>query len=73
MSDPGELPLSGHLTLAETGLKLLVDESGTSLEFVCADRRSLRVRINDLGAHLSRHEAEILRIWSAEQQARRKL
>jgi hypothetical protein len=73
MADPGELPLRDDLTLSEAGLRVRADESGTSIEFVCKDGRSVRVRVNDFGEHLNRHEAEILRIWSSEQQARRRL
>jgi hypothetical protein len=56
------------MTLADAGLRLIVDESGTFLEFMCTNGRILRLRINDLGEQLDRHEAEILRIWSAERQ-----
>ncbi|HTI85937.1 MAG TPA: hypothetical protein VL966_04975 [Alphaproteobacteria bacterium] len=73
MADPGELPGRDDLMLSEAGLRLRADESGTSIEFVCHDGRSVQIRINDFGERLNRHEAEILRVWSAEQQARRRL
>lgn len=64
--------LADNLTLADAGLKLFADESGTSLEFLCTNGQSVRVRINDFGELLNRHESQILRTWSAERQAKRK-
>ena len=72
MSDLGNLSYAETLTLADAGLRLIADENGTSLEFMCQDGQRLRLRINDLGEWLNRHEAQVLRTWSAERQAQRK-
>lgn len=73
MVDDGEEAIPPNLTLAEVGLRLLADEGGTSLEFIASTGTKAVIRINDLAEKLTRHEAETLRNWSADQQARRKL
>jgi hypothetical protein len=73
MTDDGEKTLPTGLTLAEVGLRLFADEGGTSLEFAASTGTKAVIRINDLAEKVTRHEAETLRVWSADQQARRKL
>jgi len=73
MVDEGEKALPQDLTLAEVGLRLMADEGGTSLEFTSSAGTKAVIRINDLVNTMSRHEAETLRNWSADQQAKRRL
>jgi len=51
----------------------MADEGGTSLEFTSSAGTKAVIRINDLVNTMSRHEAETLRNWSADQQAKRRL
>jgi hypothetical protein len=72
MADESDKPLANDLTLAEVGLRLLVGEYGTALEFTCSAGTKAVIRVNDISG-ITRHESETLRLWSADQQARRKL
>jgi hypothetical protein len=72
MVDEGEKTLPDDLTLAEIGLRVLVDDNGTSLEFTCSAGTKAVIRVNDI-ANITRQESETLRHWSADRQARRKL
>jgi hypothetical protein len=72
MVDEGEMTLPDDLTLAEIGLRILVNDNGTALEFTCSAGTKAVIRVNDI-AGITRHESETLRHWSADQQAMRKL
>jgi hypothetical protein len=71
MTDEGENPLPSDLTLAEIGLRLLVDDNGTALEFTCSAGTKAVIRLNNLSG-ITRQESETLRHWSADQQERRR-
>lgn len=73
MGDDAEKALPSDLTLADVGLRLFADESGTSLEFTSSGGTAVVLRINDLAGTLNRHDAETLRCWSADRQAKRML
>jgi hypothetical protein len=73
MADTGEKALPTDLTLSEVGLRLLADEGGTSLEFTASTGTKALIRVNDLAESITRQEAETLRVWSADQQAKRNL
>jgi hypothetical protein len=70
MANEGENAIPTDLTLADVGLRLLVDDKGTALEFTCSAGTKAVIRINDISG-ITRHESETLRHWSADQQARR--
>jgi hypothetical protein len=68
MSDSGLKSRLGHPALDDMGLRVLVREDGTWIEFTSPKGRHARVDVRRLAETMGGPEAEVIKEWCAEQQ-----